>query len=586
MTSAAPQLIWLVFIGGRFFKALPWATVTVVVSGLVSQVAMLLASLLPLKVIVLLGAESVPKYFPDFLVGFDRSQLVLIMSAAALAFFALHLLAEKVAASSIGYGVRKLIEQSNKLTLFDHQEEIAAKGYQRFAGGVANVVFVVLAFSVLVSIYPLLSIVSLGYVLLAFLCFLVWNHFSSGTWHWTPKSVQLINALGILGFLVCFVFMVVDILYAGAVSVLWAVVSLLLIRQVLKGVSGGVVDFCSLSQYRLPLNALFFHEHVLVSAEKGREPNSIWDMVEPSIREGWLPTVVGEITQRSGEGMQVYWQQSGIIDIVTLRVKLPDEGKGVGDFLVSLYAASRGVVAKHEASLLLEINTGKGPFPRLLGADQVSGYHCHVYDWSDLTPCNPMDYADCKLKANASLLSMAPPEGLVERYQRSKPFFWKTLDEAFIDRMYLVASDDGERQLVGCFAQRLESICSRLKSLPLVVVNPDIWKTTLWQNDAGEPLISYWGRWSLEPAGSNWPHHENDLKALASALSNAQSKRADLHAVTGDELALAALSYALVAAFQRQDYEGVLDLIVPVLDKADFLENKSGLAPALQGLGE
>lgn len=580
------ELKWLIYIGRRFFRALPWATLAVVLSVLISQVSMLLASLLPLKVIMLLGSSEIPKYFPEILQGLERAQLVFGLSLAAMAFFALHLLAEKLAASSIGYGARKLIEQSKKMTLFEHQEETAAKGYQRFAGGVANVVFVVLAFSVLVPIYPLLAVVSLGYVLLAGFSVLAWKHFSSGGWDWTPKSVQLINALGILGFLVCFVFMVVDILYAGAVSVLWAVVSLLLIRQVLKGVSGGVVDFCSLSQYRLPLNALFLHEHVLLGAEKEREPSSIWDMVSPDVRDGWLPAVVGEVAQCPVDGLQIFWQKSGIFDIASLRVKSLGGGKKTGDFLVSLYAASRGVVARHEASLLMEMNTSKAPFSRLLGVDQVTGYHCHVYDWADLNPCDPVKYAELKLRVNEDLLSLAPPDGLVERYRRTKPFFWKALNETLIDRIYLVVKDDGERQIVMRFAQQLESILSHLRKLPLVVVNPDIWKTTLWQNDAGETRVSYWGRWSLEPAGSNWPHHESDLKALANALRDAQSRRADLQNVTGDQLALAALSYALVAAFQRQDYEGVLDLMVPVLDKANFLESRSGLAPALQELGE
>jgi len=53
-------LRWFFSVGLKVFHVVPWATSLGVVCTLVSQVASLLAALLPLKVIILLGSERIP----------------------------------------------------------------------------------------------------------------------------------------------------------------------------------------------------------------------------------------------------------------------------------------------------------------------------------------------------------------------------------------------------------------------------------------------------------------------------------------------------------------------------------------------
>lgn len=58
-------LRWSLSIGSKFFNVVPKATLSVIFFSLVSQVTILLAFLLPLKILMLLGSAGIPHYFPD-----------------------------------------------------------------------------------------------------------------------------------------------------------------------------------------------------------------------------------------------------------------------------------------------------------------------------------------------------------------------------------------------------------------------------------------------------------------------------------------------------------------------------------------
>ncbi len=88
------SLKWSSRLGAKFLWAVPTATSGVVLFTLVSQLSMLLAFFLPLKVIILLGSDGIPRYFPPAFEQFDRDALIVWLSIATVAFYALYLLAD------------------------------------------------------------------------------------------------------------------------------------------------------------------------------------------------------------------------------------------------------------------------------------------------------------------------------------------------------------------------------------------------------------------------------------------------------------------------------------------------------------
>ncbi|NER64022.1 hypothetical protein G3436_09105 [Pseudomonas sp. MAFF212427] len=81
-----------------FFRVAPLLTAASVGLTIASQLLFLVSFLLPLKVILLLGRETIPGYFPDFMVAFGRERLIVVLSVASVLFYFSHLVFDKLVA--------------------------------------------------------------------------------------------------------------------------------------------------------------------------------------------------------------------------------------------------------------------------------------------------------------------------------------------------------------------------------------------------------------------------------------------------------------------------------------------------------
>jgi hypothetical protein len=106
---------WVFSLGRRLISVVPVLTLYSVAATLVSQLALLLAFVLPLKVILLLGSEGIPRYFPEQFRAFDRESLILALSALALVLYVVHLFAERLIGVCVAGGSRKLLLRSRKM---------------------------------------------------------------------------------------------------------------------------------------------------------------------------------------------------------------------------------------------------------------------------------------------------------------------------------------------------------------------------------------------------------------------------------------------------------------------------------------
>lgn len=165
MLGGLPSAIrWILSLSRRLLSVVPGFTLYSVAATLVSQFALLLAFVLPLKVILLLGSEGIPSYFPEQFKLFDRQTLILALSSLAMLLYLVHLFAERLIGVCLAGGARNLLLRSRKMVLFDNQDEVATRGYQRYSRGLASLVFVLIFFPLLVWLSPALGGVFAGYM--------------------------------------------------------------------------------------------------------------------------------------------------------------------------------------------------------------------------------------------------------------------------------------------------------------------------------------------------------------------------------------------------------------------------------------
>ncbi len=549
--ASIETLRWLASLGAKFARVAPGPTVVAVLATLVSQVAVLLAFFLPLKVLILLGSDGMPRYFPPVFEQFDRDRLVIWLSIATGVFYVLHLLAERVMSASSERGTSLLLQRSQKLVLFENQSEIAGKGYQRYSQALAGGFFSIVAVAAIFFIYLELAILLLA---ISMLVALIWGgtqFFEESREVLARHLSQFLNIAGAIGFLVVFAYMVLDYLFGSPPGLLLAIISLLLSRQFLTRSAASIMAIVGLHQQRTKLDALFFHGKALLPkfepVEKG-----IWALLHPDRRPAWVREVLAELDLEAGNSTECDWFQP--VEANTALMRVPGDARLLW---VKLYDARRLSFAQHEANLLGE-GHGRLIAPSYLGGARVSDSHCHVLATPVGSVVADSDFKAAAERVRTDLLKVEPGSGLVQRYLRSHPLLWQRLDTGVFQRLKIAARPREMSQLEDLI-DNLEALSEELKRIPLGVLNPKVTRDSIFVADDGDMLLLDWGRWRLEPVGAGWPVKR--IAGLASALEEAAAVRAALATVETRQLELAALTYEILKCCKRQRYVEALGLV-------------------------
>ena len=562
--SLVSTLRWILSLGSKFARVVPFSTIFIIGLTLVSQISMLIASLMPLKVVILLGTDEVPKYFPSFLSNYGHDVLIGLLSFATIAFFLLHIFSEKLITWRTEKSTSMLLIKSEKMSLFERQEQVAQNAYLRFSRALASSIFVLLSFSGLSVFYPALLLTHIGYI--ALVSVLLW--FLSYTNKNFKDKLELkpaptFNLIAVIGFFVTFGFLVVDFLFFNAPTPLIAIVSLLLTRQVMNRISGVIVDLFQLKKERIKLDALFFHSKVFLPQVVGPH-DGIWSLLQTSVRNQWISVILSEFgLNKDNKKIYTSWRQLGATNVGALQVTVDFR-----DYLFKIYELNRSSQAKHELMLLSE-NSKELPALQLIGGTQIEGFNCLVYRLVNGATPEFSTYRNSLLRFRIELLATPVTSKFANHYQRSKPLLWQRLKLLPLERLQMAANTVEDKVLLEQFYKCLPKINQILSSVPLSVLNPSTSKDALWLLSEAECISLQWGEWSLEPVGAGWPESETDLKKLNHFWPQIVKKRRDLKNVSLRHVEIAALVFALERDFNRQRFSQVLGLLPSILGRLE-----------------
>lgn len=574
LSAIAQGLRWNARLAAKFFWAVPGATSGVVFATLVSQLSMLLAFFLPLKVIILLGSDGIPRYFPPAFEQFDRDNLIVWLSAATVAFYALYLVAERVIAFGAERGAKTILARSRKMVLFENQDEVAARAYTRHAEVMAGAVFLLLAIGVLFWLYPGVAWLISGYVVLLAVALLAGQAMSPRLRTWLEENLAAwLGVAGGVGFMLAFAYLVIDFLYGNPPGLIPAIIALLLSRQGFNRLASMVSGLVKQREQRPKLDALFFHASAFIP-ERDSKKETIWHLLEPERRAQWVPQVLRDICGESmPDRVDSHWVQTDVPNVAVLRCEVPERP----GLLIKLYERNRASLAAHEATLLAEPPHGL-PAPRWLGATDLHGLTCHVLEIPEGMPEKQGDTATAVQELRSQLLLVSPPQALITRYTRSRPLLWQRLDETMLARLRIAANDPATQKTVDALQQRLETWRKQLAEIPLAFTSPDIKPMNIALTGENEPRFLQWGRWALEPAGAGWPTEAKNLKALKEVCASWQGLENGTYNVTFQHLKLAALSAEFEHFCTRQRYTQALKLAQRIGHALDQVEPTVNLA--------
>ncbi|WP_017926882.1 hypothetical protein [Thioalkalivibrio sp. HL-Eb18] len=561
------SLKWSGRLGAKFFWAVPVATGTVVIATVVSQVALLLAFFLPLKVIILLGSDGIPRYFPPAFAQVERDHLILWLTMATVAFYLLYLIAERVVEWGSQQGATRLLARSRKMVLFEGQDGVASRSYKRFASVLAGGVFFVLAIALMVWLYPAVAVLIVGYSSIVTLALVVGliasrrfrEHLKQALSRWT-------TVLAAVGFMLAFGYLVVDFLFRQPPGLIPAIIALLMSRQAFNRLGSLVPSLLQLYQQRPKLDALFFHRSAYHPPTLP-QGESVLDLLFPEERAQWIPVVLHDLAEESSTAdVVVRWQELMVSGVFALRCEVA----GGGTYLVKIFEDKSVGQARHEAALL-SAAPRELPAPGWVGATSVRGYRCHVLKLDDGQGSTAQNPQSLLLDVRTRLLQLLPGKAMVAQYGRSRARLWQRMDAPLLDSLR-IATDGCSEEHLRALVERLPEWQEHLRNAPMVFHNPDLKPATVIATQDGAGVALHWGRWAMEPAGVGWPASSKgseDLKHAAEVIRNGDSLLQNVSDITLD---LAALTADLERDLKAKHYLDATRKLKPIRDSLDQLE--------------
>ncbi|WP_060492569.1 hypothetical protein [Pseudomonas sp. NBRC 111140] len=567
---------WCISLGIKFIRVVPIITFLVQVSTLASQIFLLLAFFLPLKVIILLGSEKTPSYFPSILQTLEKDHLIYALTAAAALCYIAYLMSELATALLCRKGTRTLLARTSKLNLFENQDKIATNAYSRFNRAMAGAAFFSLSALALLYVYPSLLLAILAYLVIAgSVCVLTYNHVKKVRESFHNHHGPILNALAATGFLLSFFFLVTDFLYYQHSKIFNAVIAVLIMRQGLQRLSSMILDIVGLRIQHRQVNALFYQSQPLI--ELRPQSNGLEYILDAENREKWVKALLEKLNLEAAGGYQMHWHQVGFADIYAFTLQL-DQQDDVGALLVKVFGSNISSSALQERTLLVTQPCLPGlPF---VGHYKVNDIDCHVYKFEGAEKLSGgRKIGEGILAIAQKLILLEPSAALIAQFTRTRLYLEQRLDEATINSLRLACINVDDTGNVERIIGNLPAITHHLAALPRQIVPLDITNNTILASPTSGFVLSHWSNWRIEAIGCSWPVAQKD--ALLETLRSADQRQA-LASADPQKVWLAALMYMLERHIVRKDYSAALALTPDIVKCIEILDTPVAAEGATQ----
>lgn len=551
---------WFYLIGKKFFRIVPSYTILSIAFTSFSKLTRILASFLPLKVVILLGSSGVPRYFPDSFQLVDRDTLVINLCAATVIFYLLYMLSEKLLNKLTVWGAESISLHTRKMPLFENQSTIIQKGFQRYSQSLAEFFFLSIGLVVLGLLYPSVLLVMAAYGIIA----VVFVRVFSIVVHSTEEDENTKSMLVVLfdvGFLIVFVFMIYQALNGNGPSILVMFLTFILVRQFQASLKKVIVNLIYLVKQHVQISALFFDKQDLIP-QKTSHQDLFWALAEPASVHQWAGVVIERLTQEKPDQLICRWFQLDTSGVQAYRVSVGNVNKGSDEYLIKLFGKKQHLSAQHESEIMMQIS--ELPSLKLLAVDEVQGFYCHLFEWQDGKTPTHNEENQSQNDLNESLMKVIPPSLFLEKYLRSHPLLMQRLDKKFWEHVSCVGDlmDEKKGNNIKLLLELTDVIHKRLSSLPLTIINPELSRSMLLKTVENTVLALHWTQWSIEPMGAGWSIKDRN----ANLFDKATKTCADINQrINNSDLGLAALLYAFENLIKRQDFNQASELISDIL---------------------
>ncbi|WP_139052985.1 hypothetical protein [Thiocapsa marina] len=496
------RLLWLLPLAKTIHRLTATQLIATVTIFIVGQVSLVTAMFLPLKAILLLASNGVPRYLSGFVTHETKDAFIVVLVIGALLAYGVYMLCERIIADQLRRGAARILAQNKKLWLFPNEQTLIRTHYLRFCRIVASVILFALATGLGFLVAPLvfsavLVVVIFEYVLAdrflrrdsAFTAMIVKT--------FREDRSRFFTILANLNFLIGFVLLFAQFLSSDSRNVIIAILTFLLLRQMTNRLRLAVQDFIALSDDRYRINPLF-HTNMRYAPPANRQQESFLQGMSLERRSLWIPDVLASVTgAKRTEIAQSLWNDTASLGIAAFDIRMrPGETKTY-DFFLRCFSSTQQHLAEHEAKLF-ESPTPPSIAPRYLGRSMVGDSIVHVFKGLPAEqPTGPV--FNRRLRKLLRACEQTPlSTDLRDSYLRTHRTLSQRLEAALIERLGLAVENAADREVLDFLRTTLPVISRDLASLPMVLDNSDLTRPFCRIDDEGNLIAWAWHRWKID----------------------------------------------------------------------------------------
>jgi hypothetical protein len=564
---------WMRSLGRKFRRLTGAKLFAAVLAFMASQAMLLLAMLLPLKVILLAATDGVPWYLASLVTIETKDQFIILLAVSAIGSYGLFHLCSRFVADVSKVGGATVLAKAGKMHLFANQEDIAEQAYLRLVRVVGSLMIAILGFTLAVFVNPLVFGLVLGVMALEFIVFagLMQRASSMGRWLADAFNRNLSGSIGVLSsvnFLIAFAILLVQFIQVDGLSFIVALLSIILARQLLQRCAAAIQDLGYLSKNRLRLQTLLYTStrHVPLP---DREQEDFLQRFRLPRRNRWLREALGQMLDHEFESLESRWLDSGMPGVVYLDVRGGDRA-----WLVKAYGRRHAVQAAQEAELFAFHPHDIACAPAFIGGQVYGDIRLLVFAGISGEPVEPHGFKAEAMKQLVQLWGVEADPTLVSTWRRTHSTVLDRLDAVDFSELGIAAETKNEQGLVKQWSQVWPEIWQFVGQLPLVIRNPALPGIGNWALNAnGGPVCIAWGNWSLQPLGCA-PHFLRLKEKQALRILNDCRASGDCRRVpTLEEIHLVSGLGVLEECFRRKNLRRALETVQGIVTSWHELES-------------
>lgn len=521
LTETRRFLVWFARLNKVCLKIRPFWTAFVIGATVVSNVAKLLAFLLPLKVVLLAGSSGVPRYFAFFIDVANKDQWILWLAAGAVLSYVTHLGLDALVKRMALTGGASVARFANTLTVLGNQERAAQRYYKRITGLTAEGIFLFMALSIVSLLTPgvMLSLLVLVLVILAItVLWLLQGSDYQPTWIENNSKLYVSVVTSTL-FLVGFLLLVRPYVVGDGPNLLISIISLVMLKRSAKAIANVINESISLTSDAEEINPLMFRGGKVVAKELPAR-TAIRDLFQKEQRLLQAKTYLPEALQNQDVDSQ--WEDPSVRGLHSLKIIVESGDSEPRYFRQHLYSSRNQHLLEREQFLFSQLDREQMLAPRNYGTFPVEGFLCSLVDYETSVKPTLYEWRKKMLGVYTHYWCIEPPKQLVKDYRQTHRLLHRRIDQDMLSKLKIAVENDDDRAALDWMIEQLPNIQQRIEAMPLYVANQDMRSANVVRadNPVGIKILT-WGRWSIEPLGFKVPRNYilSDLEAAVETVS-------------------------------------------------------------------